>query len=197
MRRFLLIASALALVPFASLVSVSGDALAQAPTPPAVIKAEFKTMLTDAEQKILELAEVTPSGKYSWSPKGARKTSELYMHVAAANYLLPQIFGTPAPAGVDFMKFEDTIKEKEQVVKTLRESFAAAHAAIEGTQDLDTMVDLFGRQVTKRYAMLLLVSHAHEHLGQAIAYSRSNGIAPPWSERAENAAAAKAKAEKK
>jgi hypothetical protein len=29
--------------------------------------------------------------------------------------------------------------------------------------------------------MLIVVTHAHEHLGQAIAYARSNGITPPWS----------------
>jgi hypothetical protein len=30
--------------------------------------------------------------------------------------------------------------------------------------------------------LTLLVSHLHEHLGQAIAYARMNGVAPPWSE---------------
>ena len=26
----------------------------------------------------------------------------------------------------------------------------------------------------------ILVTHAHEHLGQAISYARSNGVVPPW-----------------
>jgi hypothetical protein len=25
-----------------------------------------------------------------------------------------------------------------------------------------------------------MVVHAHEHLGQSIAYARANGIVPPW-----------------
>jgi hypothetical protein len=29
--------------------------------------------------------------------------------------------------------------------------------------------------------MLLTVTHLHEHLGQAIAYARSNNVVPPWS----------------
>jgi hypothetical protein len=29
--------------------------------------------------------------------------------------------------------------------------------------------------------MMVLASHAHEHLGQAIAYARSNNVTPPWS----------------
>ena len=31
----------------------------------------------------------------------------------------------------------------------------------------------------------ILVTHAHEHLGQSIAYARVNGIVPPWTAEAE------------
>ena len=119
------------------------------------------------------------------------------MHAAAANYFLPTFFGQPVPQGIEPMKFESVITEKPQVVQRLKESFVAAHKSIDATTDLDTMVEVFGRQVTKRYAMLLLVSHAHEHLGQAIAYARSNDITPPWTERREAAAKAQADAAKK
>ena len=44
-----------------------------------------------------------------------------------------------------------------------------------------TPATIFGRQTTKRDACMLTVVHAHEHLGQLIAYARSNGITPPWS----------------
>ena len=177
-------------------VALAHDVAPSAAT--GAIQTEFNSMLTDAEQKIIELAETVPPGKYEWAPdKEARKFSELFMHVAAANYFLPTFFGQQVPQGIEPMKFESTIKEKPQVVQRLRESFAAAHKSIDATKDLDTMVDVFGRQVTKRYAMLLLVSHAHEHLGQAIAYARSNDITPPWTERREAAAQAKADAAKK
>ncbi len=161
----------------------------------ATIKAEFNSMLTDAEQKIIELAEATPPGKYGWSPgKDVRTTSEVFMHVAGANYMIPASVGQPAPAGVDPRTLESTIKDKDEVLNALRASFASAHAAINATNDLDTKVELFGMTMTKRYALLLLVTHAHEHLGQAIAYARSNGITPPWTQRAEAAAEARAKA---
>ena len=29
--------------------------------------------------------------------------------------------------------------------------------------------------------MMIIATHAHEHLGQSIAYARSNGVVPPWS----------------
>lgn len=165
----------------------------------ASIKSEFHTMLTDAEKKLIELAEATPPGKFAWSPgKGVRSTSEVFMHVAAANYFIPTFVGQPAAAGIDPMKLESDVREKDTAVRTLRESFAAAHDAIEKTTDLDTRVKMFGMDVTKRYALLLLVTHAHEHLGQSIAYARTNDITPPWTARAEAAAAAKkAEADKK
>jgi uncharacterized damage-inducible protein DinB len=161
----------------------------------ASIKAEFHTMLTDAEKKVIELAEATPADKYAWAPgKGVRSTSEVFMHVAGANYLIPTLVGQAPPGGIDARKLESTIKEKDQAVKTLRESFSSAHAAIDKTDDFDTMIDMFGQKVTKRYALLLLVTHAHEHLGQAIAYARMNAITPPWTARENAAAEAKAKA---
>jgi uncharacterized damage-inducible protein DinB len=189
MFRSLLLVAALVLVPAAA--RAHDDASHAAPAA-ASIKAEFNTMLLDAEKKIIELAEATPADKFAWAPgKGVRSASEVFMHVAGANYLIPTFVGMPPAAGVNARELESTVKEKAAVVKTLRESFASAHAAIDQTNDLDTKVKMFGMDITKRYALLLLVTHAHEHLGQAIAYARTNGITPPWTARDEAAAAAK------
>ena len=40
---------------------------------------------------------------------------------------------------------------------------------------------MLGRRTTYCNAYLTEVAHAHEHLGQLIAYARMNGITPPWS----------------
>ena len=42
-------------------------------------------------------------------------------------------------------------------------------------------VKLFGRDMTKQGALMLILEDQHEHLGQSIAYARSNGVVPPWS----------------
>jgi len=161
----------------------------------ASIKAEFNVMLSDAETKVLDLAQATPADKYGWAPgKGVRTMSEVFMHMAGANYFIPTFVGQPVPEGVNPQAFEGTVKEKDAVIKTLKESFASAHAAIDKTKDLDTKIKLFGHDMTKRQALLILVTHSHEHLGQAIAYARSNDITPPWTAKAEAAAAEKAKA---
>jgi hypothetical protein len=39
-----------------------------------------------------------------------------------------------------------------------------------------------------RGTYLLLLSHAHEHLGQSIAYARTNNVVPPWTAREQAAA---------
>ena len=40
---------------------------------------------------------------------------------------------------------------------------------------------LFGRDMTKQAAVMLILEDQHEHLGQSIAYARTNGVVPPWS----------------
>jgi len=34
---------------------------------------------------------------------------------------------------------------------------------------------------TRRAMWIGATTHLHEHLGQLIAYARSNGVVPPWS----------------
>jgi hypothetical protein len=57
-------------------------------------------------------------------------------------------------------------------------------------EQMDTPAEFFGMKTTRRGAYMLLLSHAHEHLGQAIAYARMNKITPPWTSREEAAAKA-------
>jgi uncharacterized damage-inducible protein DinB len=191
----MLLVAAVAIVPVA--------AHAHDAAPPAAmgnaIKAEFHAMLKDAEAKVIELAEATPADKFAWSPgAGVRSTREVFMHIAGANYLIPTFVGAKAPEGIDARKLEELVKDKDTAVKTLRASFVSAHAAIDGVgeSDLDTKIKMFGMDMTKRYALLLLVAHAHEHLGQSIAYARVNGIVPPWTARSEAKAAEAAAAKK-
>jgi hypothetical protein len=47
--------------------------------------------------------------------------------------------------------------------------------------NLTQNINFFGQEWSRQRAMLMTVTHLHEHLGQMIAYARSNNIAPPWS----------------
>jgi len=158
-------------------------ALADDVAPPAGMKGDVLTWMKDAESKLGQLAEAMPEGKYSWRPaKDVRSAGEVYMHVAAANFGIPGFMGVKPPEGFDFNTFEKSQTKKADIQKTLKDSFAHVEKAWMDTpeSDLDTQIDLMGRKMTKRAAFLLLLSHMHEHLGQSIAYARSNDVVPPW-----------------
>ncbi|MGH7644343.1 MAG: DinB family protein, partial [Gemmatimonadales bacterium] len=80
-------------------------------------------------------------------------------------------------------ELETSMTQKAQVIDFLKKANDHARAAIRAVPDadLDKPTQMFGRQTTYRNAYMTLVSHVHEHLGQLIAYARSNGVAPPWS----------------
>lgn len=39
---------------------------------------------------------------------------------------------------------------------------------------------MFGQSFTMQQGWIMATTHLHEHLGQMIAYARSNGVKPPW-----------------
>jgi uncharacterized damage-inducible protein DinB len=148
------------------------------------LKAEILRNFGDAEKKLLALAEATPAEKYAWRPsEKVRSTGEVFMHVAGGNYFLPTLFGTKVPDGVNPREFDKSAGDKAKVMDTLKKSFDHARQVIEGASDadLERATKVFDHDGTVREVILAMVSHAHEHLGQSIAYARMNGIVPPWS----------------
>jgi uncharacterized damage-inducible protein DinB len=162
------------------------SAFAQGQTAPAMASGFKQDLIKDieeAEKKLVMLAEAVPAEKYSWRPgDGVRSISEVYMHVAGGNYLLPSFAGYTPPPGIS-RDMEKTITEKDKVIDALKQSFVHLHQAVEKTSDsdFDKKVKFFGEEGTVRYVFLVAASHCHEHLGQSIAYARTNGIVPPWS----------------
>jgi uncharacterized damage-inducible protein DinB len=149
--------------------------------PASGLRAELLRQLDDAEKKLVALAEAIPQEKYSWRPEeGVRSVSEVYMHVASANYNIPRAAGVNPPAGLE--RDLEKITDKSKVVNTLRQSFMHVRQAMVSTPDADwdKPVKLFGASTTVRDVFLTIITHAHEHLGQSIAYARMNNITPPW-----------------
>ena len=171
-----------------------GRALAQAgpggfdsppPAPSSSFQTEYLRQLDAAEKKLSSLAEALPADKYGWRPgAGVRSIGEVVGHVAAANWLFISFVGVKPPAGTDPSGFEK-IADKAKLIAVLKDSFAAARraAASAGAADFDTMVKMFGRDASVREVYLTSATHLHEHLGQLIAYARSVGVTPPWSEK--------------
>lgn len=134
-------------------------------------------------EKVVDLAEAIPEESYSWRPaEGIRSTSEIFMHVANANYFFASQLGVARPE--DLPGDLEKITDKAQVLHHLELSMDQIRLMAEQNagEDLDGKeLDLFGSKMTARGLYFIALGHLHEHLGQAIAYGRSNGVVPPWS----------------
>ena len=171
----------------AGVLSTAAPARAQS-TDVSGLRADMIADVSTMESKYVGLAEAIPASAYDWSPmEGVRSVGEVFCHMAAANFGIPRFFGVEAPAGAEALETkcdtDDLAALKNGAVEALSESFVFARQAIAAVPDasLDDATKLFGRDTTKRAAMLLYVTHMHEHLGQSVAYARSNGVVPPWS----------------
>ena len=165
--------------------------------PSSGVRAEFLNELNTQEQKFVQLAEAIPADKYTWRPaEGVRSVSEVFLHVAAANYNLTKVIGFPPPPGFKVQGFDKSTTDKTRVIVTLKDSFAHMRQAVLSMPDADVekQVDWFGAKNTYRGILLFIIRHNAEHLGQAIAYARINGVVPPWTE--EQQAQQKKQAEK-
>lgn len=156
--------------------------------------ADFAADFERVGERLAELADATPEDKFSWAPnEEVRTVSQVYVHVMFTNTFLPMALGAAPPEGLQMSEdmdpmaqmkeWEKTITDKDDVINKLNDSFAYAATAVPTITDLDSIVETFGFPGTKRAYLLILLTHAHEHLGQSIAYARSIGVVPPWSQQ--------------
>lgn len=138
---------------------------------------------THVTQQLVALAEATPAEKFAWRPAaGVRSTSEVYMHIALANFYLLSVTGPAMPADLK-QDMERTVTSKAEVIGWLKRSLEAvrvAHLAAK-PNDLDRKVHIADRDATVDGIYLRIIVHANEHMGQLIAYARMTGVVPPWS----------------
>jgi uncharacterized damage-inducible protein DinB len=157
-------------------------------TPPSYdMKPQAILDLQGLQKEFVSLAEAMPAEKFTWRPaEGVRSVSELYLHVALANYNIPTMMGVAAVAGIDREAFEKSTTDKAKVIEQLNKSFAFAIGAVEKMSNADFAKPekKLGPDANDGDVVYLLVVHNHEHLGQSIAYARVNGVVPPWTAEA-------------
>ena len=153
-------------------------------TPPSYdMKAQSVLDLQDMQKKFTGLAETMPAEKYGWRPSpDVRNFGEVLLHVANANYNIPNLMGAALPAGFDPKTFEKSTTDKAKIIAELNKSFASAIAAVQAMSNADFAKPLkkLGPDANDGDVVYILVVHAHEQLGHAIAYARANGVVPPW-----------------
>lgn len=134
--------------------------------------------------QVLKLLDAVPEDKLSWRPaEGVRSVGEVFSHIVEGNYFLLSYVGNKMP---EDMKKE--LKTKADISNALKKSYKVVKEVVPKLteEDLTKPVDFFGINSNQRRMLLILLYHNHEHLGQAIAYARMNGITPPWSMSAAN-----------
>ena len=153
-------------------------AQAQAPAQAIGLQAALGEDAGTLSDKFTGLARVM-AGKYDWKPgPGVRSVADVFNLIVFENGLLAStLAGTPPAAR------PAPITDPEKLQDALKSSYANLQRVMTALSDndLQTTVKLFGRDWTKRDAVLHVLEDQHEHLGQSIAYARSNGVVPPWS----------------
>jgi len=148
-------------------------------------KEEFLQQFNASMGKLVALAEAMPAEKYGWSPgPGVMTVAKVYAHIAHYNFGYPtQNLGVAVPAGVKLDTLEG-VAAKAQVVALLKRSGDFVRTSVGALSDgkLGEGTNLYGRRVAGNAVLFQLVAHMNEHLGQSIAYARSNGVVPPWSQ---------------
>jgi uncharacterized damage-inducible protein DinB len=167
----------------------------------ATYRREYLDELAYASRNVVALAKAMPAEKYGWRPgAGVRSVSEVYMHIATANFELLDIVGQKAPEDLygklelagrarlmalekRSAELEKTVTDKQRVASLVERSLNAVRDAMDKASagDLDKHVDFFGKDTTARAVYLRILVHVNEHMGQSVAYARVNGIVPPWS----------------
>jgi uncharacterized damage-inducible protein DinB len=151
--------------------------------------------LEAVQKKFVDLANSLPTDKFTWRPSpDSRSFAEVFLHVAAERYGILGMMGAAKPEGFDGKILEKSTTDKTRIVQELNKSWEFTQKTIKDMSNADfaKLLPKLGPQANAGDVVYILVADAHEHLGQVIAYSRENGIVPPWT-----AEAAKQAAEKK
>lgn len=146
----------------------------------ATIQSTLANDTTNLSKKFTGLAQ-SMSAKYDWKPgPGVRSVSDVFNLIVMENGMLTRLItGATTPAGPRPAPITDPAKLQE----ALSSSYAELGKAISSLSDADLQapVKLFGRDMTKQSALMMMLFDQHEHLGQSIAYARTNNVVPPWS----------------
>jgi uncharacterized damage-inducible protein DinB len=162
----------------------SANTMSMSPMGSFDYQAKFLNDMKDLQTKFVSLAQAIPQDKYTWRPgDGVRSVSEVFLHVANGNYIIPTAMGAKTPDGFSPQGFEKSTTDKAAIVDQLNKSFANVISIVQAMTPADMAKARPGRggSTSTAYDILFLITlDLHEHLGQIIAYARVNNVVPPW-----------------
>lgn len=151
--------------------------LAQGSSPVAT----SRMLWEDVTNYLVQSAKDMPEDKYSYKPTPAvRSFGELIGHVAGSqNMFCAVALGEKPPAEDEVEKAATT---KDALVKALEASNDNCRRAYaQSDADAAGAVNVFGRQQSRLFVLMMNATHDNEHYGNIVTYLRMNGMVPPSS----------------
>ncbi len=143
---------------------------------------DAKMLWEQAHNFIADAAKDVPESMYSYRPTPEVRTlGELFGHVAGSEIMFCGMsLGDKAAED----NVEKTAKTKAALVKALADAKAYCAKAYAKTDAANAgMVDIFGSQHSKLYALMMNATHDNEHYGNIVTYMRMNKMVPPSSKK--------------
>ena len=139
-------------------------------------------------RKYSALAGAFDESQYDWRPmEGVRSVREVLGLAVAEAHLFPTGWGYEAPPS-SAPGFEDELQRaaalsKEEMMAELDVAFDFLVGVVEDMTEEERMSagSYFGRAMPVHASVATAMNDMHEHLGQLIAYARTNHVVPPWS----------------
>ncbi|MGD8320604.1 MAG: DinB family protein [Gemmatimonadota bacterium] len=170
-------------LPAAGTAQMGGGSQAMTPFKEAQVK-DLQTM----KDKFYRLGDAFPESSFDWRPmEGVRSVKDVLALMVAECNLFPAMWGGArgegAAAGFGPEIQRAGAMSKAEILAEVNKAFDHMIASVSGMDDDARMMeaDFFGQRVAASTAVMMASADMHEHLGQLIAYARTNEIVPPWS----------------
>ncbi len=146
--------------------------------------ADIETM----KDKFIGLAQEFDESQYDWRPmEGVRSVSDVFALIIAECHVFPAAWGHEPPAGAA-SGFGAEIRRagalsRTEIISELGSAFDHLIGVVRGMDNTERVAgsDYFGRPMQIDANIVISMGDMHEHLGQLIAYARTNHVVPPWS----------------
>jgi hypothetical protein len=173
------------------LALVAAFAVALPPRAAAQMQSWKDVQVADIEtmkEKFIGLAEEFDESQYDWRPmEGVRSVRDVLALAIVEAHIFPTAWGYPPPTGAanGFGPENQRVAgfAKAPMLRELDSAFDHLIGVVRGMDEAkrNEPSTYFGRQMPVHANIATAMADLHEHLGQLIAYARTNQVVPPWS----------------
>jgi hypothetical protein len=144
--------------------------------------------LVEMKDKFVGLSNAFAESHWEYRPmEGVRSTKEVFALMIAETHMFPVAWGYQPPQGAASgfgpeMQRVNALT-RAQIMAQLGPSFDHMIGIMRGMDDAkrNESSSYFGQQMPVHANIATAMADMHEHLGQLIAYARTNRVVPPWS----------------